>query len=59
MDTLYQHSSYYQRSGLHPTRDGHQLLVVVRGWVRLPISHSEEELRMVEQIQLRAQFGIG
>ena len=44
---------------VHPAGDGHQLLVVVRDGLHLPVFRAEEELRVVEQVQLRDGGGVG
>ncbi len=45
---------------VYPARDGNQLLVLVCSRVRVPIRHSQAQLRVVEQVQLHhgCRFGL-
>jgi len=53
MGQVCEHACCAARGVVYPTRNGHQLLVLVRRRVRVPIHHSQAQLRMVEQVQLR------
>jgi len=52
MGQVCEHACGAARDIFHPTRNGHQLLVLVRCRVCVPIYHSQAQLRMVEQVQL-------
>lgn len=56
-------------SGLHPSlvrksvqlspRDGDQRIFVLLGGIHLPVCHQEEEFRLVGQVQLYHERGVG
>jgi len=54
-----EHTRCAVRGVVYPTRDGDQLLVLVCSRVRVPIRHSQAQLRMVEQVQLRYGCRVG
>lgn len=49
---VYQYPNHHKRSWVYPPSHRHQLLLVVRGWVYLPILDQTEELFMVVEVQL-------
>jgi len=59
MGQVCEHACCAARGVVYPTRNGHQLLVLVRRRVRVPIHHSQAQLRMVEQVQLRHGRRVG
>ena len=59
MGQVREHTCSAPGSVVHPTRDGNQLLGLVCSRVRVPIYHSQAQLRMVEQVQLRYGSCVG
>lgn len=59
LGTICQHAPHPQRHFPHPSCHGHQLLILVPDWLHLSIRATEEELRLVEQVQLRHQCCLG
>ena len=57
MDQVRLDAGHPERRLADPTRDGHKLLELVLGGLRLPVPHTEAELRVVEQVQLCDERG--
>ena len=59
MGTLGEYPPHPPQHELHPTRDGDKHLVVVPRRICVPVPHPEAQFRMVEQVQLSNECGVG